>query len=121
MNIMFAFGDTIVTPMLNGSILPGITRDSILTLANDFGYTVEERRMSIEEVFEGARSGKMTEAFGTGHGGRGLARGVALLEGGGHPDRRRRGIGPITQRMYDALTAIQRGEAADPHGWSVLV
>lgn len=120
MNIMFAFGDTIVTPMLNGSILPGITRDSILTLANDFGYTVEERRMSIEEVFEGARSGKMTEAFGTGTAavvspvGSLCWKGEVIRIGDG-------GIGPITQRMYDALTAIQRGEAADPHGWSVLV
>ena len=120
MNIMFAFGDTIVTPMLNGSILPGITRDSILTLANDFGYTVEDRRMSIEEVFEGARSGKMTEAFGTGTAavvspvGSLCWKGEVVRIGDG-------GIGPITQRMYDALTAIQRGEAADPHGWSVLV
>ena len=66
MNMMFAYGNKIVTPRLNGSILPGITRDSVLKLAGQLGYEAEEARLDIHEIFEDARSGKMTEAFGTG-------------------------------------------------------
>ena len=66
MNMMFAYGNKIVTPALNGSILPGITRDSILTLARQLGYEVSEERLAIADIFADAKSGKLTEAFGTG-------------------------------------------------------
>ena len=66
MNMMFAYGNKIVTPMLNGSILPGITRDSVLKLARSLGYEAEETRLDINEIFADAKSGKLTEAFGTG-------------------------------------------------------
>ena len=66
MNIMFVIDGKLVTPDLDGSILPGITRDSVMTIARDMGITVEERRVSVEEVIETAKSGAMSEAFGTG-------------------------------------------------------
>ena len=66
MNMMFAYGNKIVTPKLNGSILPGITRDSVLKLAAQLGYETEEGRLNVEQIFADAKSGKLTEAFGTG-------------------------------------------------------
>ena len=61
MNMMFAYGNKIVTPMLNGSILPGITRDSVLKLAPQLGYEVEEARLNIHDIFEDARAGRLTD------------------------------------------------------------
>ena len=66
MNIMFVIDGTVVTPELNGSILPGITRASALELLRDKGYKVEERKLSIDELIEAAEAGKLDEAFGTG-------------------------------------------------------
>lgn len=118
MNIMFVFGDTIVTPALSGSILSGITRDSIMQIARDFGYKVEERRITIDEVIDGIKHGDMTEAFGTG-----TAAVVApvgslcyqddvLCVGNG-------GIGGVTQRLYDTVVGIQKGIIPDPYGWTM--
>ena len=118
MNIMFVFGDKVVTPMLNGSILSGITRNSILQLASDMGYTIEEKRVPMQEVLEGARNGTLTEAFGTGTAavvspvGAFSWKGEKVPVGNG-------GIGEVTQKLYDTLTGIQRGELADPYGWTV--
>lgn len=120
MNIMFVFGDRVVTPMLNGSILSGITRASILQLAEDMGYTVEERRISIDEVFAGAKDGTLTEAFGTGTAavvspvGAFSWQGEKIQVGDG-------GIGKVTQKLYDTLTGIQRGTLPDPYGWVVTI
>ena len=66
MNMMFVIDGKLVTPDLDGSILPGITRASVIAIARDMGITVEERRISIDEVIETAKSGAMAEAFGTG-------------------------------------------------------
>ncbi len=117
MNIMFVFGDRIVTPMLSGSILPGITRASILKLATDMGYTIEERRIAMQEVFDGARDGTLTETFGTGTAavvspvGAFCWKGEKVPVGNG-------GIGPVTQKLYDTLVGIQRGTLPDPYGWT---
>lgn len=117
MNIMFVFGDTIVTPLLNGSILSGITRRSILRLAKDMGYTVQERRISIAEVMEGAKEGTLTEAFGTG-----TAAVVSpvgsLFYDGERVQVGNGGIGAATQKLYNTLTGIQRGTLPDPYGWT---
>lgn len=118
MNIMFVFGDTIVTPALSGSILAGITRDSIIQIAHDFGYKVEERRISIDEVVNGIKHGGMTEAFGTGTAaviapvGSLCYQDEVLCVGNG-------GIGPVTQRLYDTVVGIQKGIIADPYGWTM--
>ena len=120
MNMMFAYGDRIVTPRLNGSILPGITRDSILTLARQLGYETSEERLAIADVFADAKSGKLTEAFGTGTAavispvGELCMKGEKLVIGGGK-------IGPVSQKIYDTVTGIQLGKLEDKFGWRVVV
>ena len=116
MNMMFVLDNKIITPMLNGSILAGITRDSILKLAASDGYQVEERRIPIAEIFEAAEQGRLQEAFGTGTAAVVSPVGELCWEGkkitlsGGK-------IGPVAQRMYDELTGIQWGRMADRFNW----
>ena len=74
MNIMFVIDGKLVTPDLDGSILPGITRDSVMTIARDMGITVEERRVSVEEVIETAKSGSDERSVRHRHGGGGKPR-----------------------------------------------
>ena len=116
MNMMFAYGNKIVTPMLNGSILPGITRASVLHLAQQLGMEVEEKRIAIDEIFADIKSGKCTEAFGTGTAavispvGELCWNNEKLTVGDGN-------IGPVAQKLYDTLTGIQYGRLADENGW----
>ena len=116
MNMMFVFGNKLVTPALNGSILPGITRDSVLKLAKGMGLEVEEKRISIDEVMEGAHSGKLTEAFGTGTAA--VVSPVNRINYRGDDEKIGDGnIGPITQKLYDTLTGMQTGRVPDTMGW----
>lgn len=116
MNMMFAYGNRIVTPRLNGSILPGITRDSILTLARQLGYEVAEERLAIADIFADAKAGRLTEAFGTGTAavispvGELCWKDEKLTIGDGN-------IGPVAQKLYNTLTGIQYGRLADENGW----
>ncbi len=118
MNMMFAYGSRIVTPALNGSILPGITRDSVLTLARQLGYETEEGRLAIADIFEDARAGRLTEAFGTGTAavispvGELCWKDEKLTIGNGE-------IGPVARKLYDTLTGIQFGRLEDKNGWIV--
>jgi len=116
MNVMFKVGGKILTPDLNGSVLDGITRRSCIQLLKDWGYEVEERRISAEELFEAARNGAMEEAWGTG-----TAAVVSpigeLAEGDEKVIINNNEIGPVTQKLYDELTGIQWGRNADPHDW----
>lgn len=116
MNVMFKVDGKILTPDLNGSVLDGITRRSCIQLLKDWGYEVEERRISAEELFEAAKKGTMEEAWGTG-----TAAVVSpigeLAEGGEKVIINNNQIGEITQKLYDELTGIQWGRVADPHGW----
>ena len=116
MNVMFKVAGKILTPDLNGSVLDGITRRSCIQLLKDWGYEVEERRISAEELFEAAKKGTMEEAWGTG-----TAAVVSpigeLAEGGEKVIINNNQIGEITQKLYDELTGIQWGRVADPHGW----
>ncbi|MBB4153581.1 branched-chain amino acid aminotransferase [Sphingomonas jinjuensis] len=117
MNIFFVFDDgTLLTPPLTGTILPGITRDSIIQLARDQGLAVREELYSFEQWRADAGSGRLTEAFACGTaavvtpiGQVASAHGRFTIGSGG--------TGQLTQRMLDSLTAIQRGQAPDPHGW----
>jgi branched-chain amino acid aminotransferase len=120
MNLFFVFGSgenaRVVTPELSGSLLAGITRDSILTLARDNGYTVEERRISTEEWEKKVESGELTEVFACGTaavitpvGSVKHAEGSFTINGGRS--------GEVSMRLRAALTAIQRGTAPDTHGW----
>jgi branched-chain amino acid aminotransferase len=117
MNIGLVFDDgTIVTPELNGSILQGVTRESILRLADDRGYKVDERRISIDEWRDGVASGRITEVFACGTAAVmtpvGLLkwRGGELAMGTGEP-------GPVTSELRTALMEIQYGLAEDTYGW----
>ncbi len=119
MNMFFKIGGKIVTPALNGSILPGITRDSILKMAAHMGYPVEERRLSLEEVVAAHQNGTLEEAFGSGTAA--VVSPVGWLGVHGRELAIGNGIGPVTQKLYDALTALQYGRGADPFGWSVTL
>ncbi len=117
MNIFFVFDDgSIQTPPLTGTILPGITRDSILTLARDAGLTVREELYSIDQWRADAESGRLTESFACG-----TAAVVTPIGKVSGPDygftMGTGGTGQTTQRFLDALTAVQRGRAPDPHNW----
>jgi branched-chain amino acid aminotransferase len=116
MNMFFAYGRKIVTAPLNGSILSGITRDSVLTLAAAMGYEVEQRPIDIADLMTGIRSGKVTEAFGSGTAavitpvGKLCFKDEIVLLGGG-------GVGELTRILYDTLTGIQTGKLKDEFGW----
>ncbi len=120
MNIFFVIGDEIVTPMLQGSILPGITRDTVLQLGRMWGLKVSERRIGIEEVVAAGESGALKEVFGSGT--------AAVISPVGQINYRKRDItvgdgqvGPLAKRFYKAITDIQYGRAPDPKGWVVPV
>jgi branched-chain amino acid aminotransferase len=122
MNLYFVFGEgqqaRLVTPELTGTLLPGITRDSLLTLARDRGMGVEERRISTEEWEKGVETGDISEVFACGTAavitpvGRVAYSSGEFTIGSGQP-------GPVTNQLRAALTAIQHGAAPDPHGWMV--
>ncbi|AIT81512.1 branched-chain amino acid aminotransferase [Novosphingobium pentaromativorans] len=117
MNLYFVFDDgTLLTPELTGTILPGITRDSLLTLAREEGLTVTEGRYSIDQWREDAQSGRLVETFACGTAavvtpvGKVSGRDGEFNIGSGGP-------GQLTQKLKSRLVAIQRGQEADTHGW----
>lgn len=121
MNIMFVIDGVLVTPPLDeGTILPGITRDSVLQLARDKGMPVEERIISVDEVIDSARSGSMTEAFGTGTAAVVSPVGEFVYEGQVIPVAGGK-MGPAAAEFYDTLTGIQYGRVPDPHNWTERV
>ncbi|MFH5923959.1 branched-chain amino acid aminotransferase [Roseomonas xinghualingensis] len=117
MNIMMKIGDEVITPPLGGTILDGVTRNSILTLMRDWGLKVSERKISIDEVMQAGRDGTLQEMWGTGTAavvspvGELGYKGETIRIGGGQ-------TGPLTQKLYDSIVAIQYGRAPDPHGWT---
>jgi branched-chain amino acid aminotransferase len=120
MNLFFVFGSgadaRVVTPELSGSLLAGITRDSLLTLAKDFGYPVEERRISTEEWEKAAQSGELTEVFACGTAAVITPVGRVKYEGGEFAVNGGR-AGELTMRLREELVGIQEGTRPDPHGW----
>ncbi len=120
MNIFFKIDGKIVTPVLNGSILPGITRNSVLELCRSWGMEVEERKVSVEELLQAQRDGKLEECFGSGTAavispvGKLRYKDEVMTIGGG-------AIGPVSQKLYDTVTGIQLGRLEDPFGWRVVV
>ena len=116
MNIMFVIDGEVVTPMLQGSILPGITRKSALDVCRAKGIPVSERRITIQEVADAYDNGKLSEVFGTGT--------AAVISPVGHlkwNDKvmtiNNNEIGPISQMLYDTMTGIQWGKIEDTFGW----
>jgi branched-chain amino acid aminotransferase len=117
MNIFFVFEDgSLATPPLGGTILAGITRDSIITLARDMGLTVREAPYAIEQWRADAESGRLTEAFACGTAAVVTAIGSVKGAEGGFAIGGQ-SVGPVTQRIRQKLVAIQRGQAPDPHHW----
>jgi branched-chain amino acid aminotransferase len=120
MNIFFVIDDEIVTPELNGSILPGITRNSVIKLANHWNDKVSERKIGIDELMQAHSSGKLQEVFGAGT--------AAVISPVGEIKYGDQGItvagnevGPVAQKYYNAITGIQYGRAEDELGWIVPV
>ena len=120
MNIFFKIAGKVITPSLNGSILPGITRNSTIALCKKWGYEVEERKISAEELIEAQRNGTLEECFGTGTaavispvGKLRYVDEVMTINGGS--------IGPLSQKLYDTITGIQTGRLPDEMGWRVNV
>lgn len=116
MNIFFVIDGVLVTPELSGTILPGITRASVIQLARHWGLPVKERRLTIDEVMEAGANGTLDEAFGAG-----TAAVIAPVEEIHHNGQSVRfdfeQRGPVGQKLHDQITDIQWGKAEDPFGW----
>lgn len=120
MNLYFVFGEgenaKVVTPALSGALLPGITRDSLLSVAADLGYATEERKISTDEWKQGNADGTLTEVFACGTAaaitpvGSVKSTRADWTVGTGEP-------GPVTMRLRERLLGIQAGTVEDTHGW----
>ena len=116
MNVMFKINNTIVTPKLTGSVLPGVTRRSCIQILKDWGYNVEERLISVDEIGEAMKNGTLEEAWGCGTAA--VVSPIGLLEYKGENYTINNGkIGEVTQKLYDELTGIQWGEKEDKYNW----
>jgi branched-chain amino acid aminotransferase len=120
MNVFFKINGEIITPFLTGSILPGVTRMSVIEILKSWGYKVTERRISIDELFEAQKAGTFEESFGTGT--------AAVISPVGELNWKENSIvindgkiGEISQKLYDTLTGIQYGKLEDPFGWRVKI
>lgn len=121
MNICFVFNNnTVVTPELSGTILPGVTRDSVLKLAPKLGLNIEERLLSIDEVIGGVTTGSITEIFGTGTAASISPVGSLQYKGQDYIVNNRN-VGPVSQQIYDTLKNIQYGETEDTMNWTVTL
>ena len=120
MNIFFKIDGKLVTPAINGSILPGVTRDSVINLVKAWDIEVEERKISVDELLDAQHSGKLEEVFGTGTAAvispvgklRYMDEVMTIKDGS---------IGTLSQQIYDTITGIQWGKLDDPFGWRVEV
>ena len=120
MNVMFKIDGKIVTAPCDGTVLPGVTRDSILHILKDWGYEIEERHLSIDELMEAGRTGKLEEAWGTGT--------AAVISPVGELFYKGDKVivndfktGELTQKLYDTLTGIQWGNLEDKYDWTIEV
>jgi branched-chain amino acid aminotransferase len=121
MNVMFKISGKIVTPSLaKGTVLPGITRKSVLEVLKDWGYEIEERDLSVDELIAAAEDGSLEEAWGTGTAAVISPIGQIIYQDKEHTINNFE-IGALTQKLYDTVTGIQWGKQADPYGWVVPV
>jgi branched-chain amino acid aminotransferase len=121
MNVMFKINGKIVTPSLaKGTVLPGITRKSVLEVLKDWGYEIEERDLSVDELIAAAEDGSLEEAWGTGTAAVISPIGQIIYQDKEHTINNFQ-IGALTQKLYDTVTGIQWGKQADPYGWVVPV
>lgn len=120
MNVMFMINDRIITAPCDGTVLPGVTRDSIIALLKAWGYTVDQRHLCIDELMAAGQDGTLKEAFGTGT--------AAVISPIGELNYKGKictihnfTTGALTQKLYDTLTGIQWGHVADPFHWTHVV
>lgn len=120
MNVFFKIGDEVITPILAGSILPGITRESVIFLLKQWGIKTSERKISIQEIYEEYKKGNLKEAFGTG-----TAAVISPIGELNWNDNKmiinQNKTGPLSQKLYDTITGIQFGRIKDEYGWTVEV
>ncbi len=120
MNMFFVIEDEILTAPLTGSILPGITRDSVIHIVKDWGMKISERSLSIDDVISAAKDGRLKEAFGTGTAavispvGQITYKGEDHIVAGGK-------MGELSQRLYNEIVDIQYANKKDPYGWRELI
>jgi len=120
MNIFFIIENEVITAPLAGSVLHGITRDSVIHLVKDWGLKVSERSLAIDDIIDAAKDGRLSEAFGTGTAavispvGQITYKGEDHMVAGGE-------MGKISHRLYNEIMAIQYGDKEDPYGWSVRI
>jgi branched-chain amino acid aminotransferase len=120
MNIFFKYRDKLVTSALNGSILAGITRDSVLKIAKLWGLETKEETLDINQIVQDIKSGQITEVFGAGTAA--VISPVGLLHyRGENIEINKQSVGELTRKLYDYLTGIQCGKIADPFGWTEVV
>lgn len=120
MNVFFKIDGKIVTPMLNGSILPGVTRNSVIEVCKDWKIPVEERKISADELYNSAKNGTLEEVFGSGTAA--VISPVGTLKFGDEVfDINGGKIGDVSQKLYDTITGIQTGKVADKYNWIVEV
>ena len=120
MNVMFVIGDTLLTPALSDTILDGVTRNTVLALARDWGMKVEERKVSIKEVFEAIDKGTLKEIFGCG-----TAATIAQIVGIGYQGKDY-ALPPVSERQFspkvdETLRQIRKGKLEDKMGWMLKV
>jgi branched-chain amino acid aminotransferase len=120
MNIAFVYGKHVITPALSGTILPGITRKSVLEMAPMIGYTVSEERIAIDDALRDIKSGAITEVFGMG-----TAAVIAPVGKFGYKGAEylvnNNEAGPVANDLYKRLTDLQYGRAPDPFGWTMTI
>jgi branched-chain amino acid aminotransferase len=119
-NAMFVLDGKLITPVAGDTILDGVTRNTVITLAKEWGYPVEERKVSVAEIMEGAKNGKLTDAFGAG-----TAATIASVGSISHNGEEYTLIDPkereFSQRVLKTIDAIRYGNTADTHGWNYIV
>ncbi len=119
-NIFFVIGDDLITPPLSGSILPGITRDSVIQLARSWGINVVERQLSMDEMLSSNAEGTLKEAFASGTAA--IVSPVGQIHYRGEDHEIAGGnSGPLTEKLYNEILQIQYGKKEDPFGWRVKI
>jgi branched-chain amino acid aminotransferase len=119
-NMFFRIGDELITCPLTGSILPGVTRDSVIQMAKSWGVQVSERLLSMDEIMDALKKGTLKEAFASGTAAIVSPVGQMLYKGTDHIINEGK-IGSLTERLYNEILQIQYGEKEDPFGWRMRI
>ncbi len=119
-NIFFVIGDDLITPPLTGSILPGITRNSVIGMAKSWGISVLEKSISMDEIIQAQREGLLKETFASGTAAIVSPVGKFYFRGGEHTINDGK-VGPLTEKLYNEYLQIHYGEKEDPFGWRVKI